>query len=224
MFWQESPRMQDETTILLARHGQTRANAAGCYMGWSDDELDECGWAEARRLSSRLASLPIAAVYSSPLQRACSTAQCIAQPHNLMVVTLDDLGELRLGDWEGMPIDEVKRKWPDLWRQSRLDPTELTLPNGESYREVTERAVRCFRKIVVDNGGMQAVVVTHEAIVRVLVAQVLGVSNSIHHRLQIDNGSVTVLQAGNRPLLVKLNDTSHLEKAYPVSPRAMKGL
>lgn len=208
------------TTIFLVRHGQTKANVAGCYLGWFDEDLDESGYAQARHLSSRLASLPIASIYASPLRRAYSTAEVIAEPHQLGVEVLDDLIEIRLGDWQGMHRDEIKQRWPELWRQSRRDPSELTLPNGESYREVTKRAIRVLRRIAVDNEGKQAAVVTHEAIIRVLVAHVLGVSNSIYHRLQIDNGSLTVVQIGNRPRLVKLNDTSHLEGGFTPSAQS----
>ena len=62
------------TTVLLVRHGQTESNVKGFFMGWSNEDLNETGYAQARRLSSRLASLPIDSVYTSPLKRTCSTA------------------------------------------------------------------------------------------------------------------------------------------------------
>jgi broad specificity phosphatase PhoE len=56
--------------IILARHGQTRSNITRFYMGWSSEDLDPEGLIQARKTSARLAALPIAAVYSSPLTRA----------------------------------------------------------------------------------------------------------------------------------------------------------
>ena len=64
-----------------------------------------------------------------------------------------------------------------------IDPSEVTLPNGESFGQVTERAVRAFETVLSAGEGGQVVIVTHDAVVRVLVAHVLGVTNSIYRRL-----------------------------------------
>ena len=80
------------TTILLVRHEQTESNVTGFYMGWSDEDLNDVGYAQARSLSTRLANLPIASVYTSPLQRTYTTAAIIGQPHHLRLNVLDNLG------------------------------------------------------------------------------------------------------------------------------------
>jgi phosphoserine phosphatase len=199
------------TEVFLVRHGQTDANVDDYYMGWSDEDLNELGYQQAHRLSVRLAGLPISAIYSSPLRRARTTASIIAGPHGLEVQVLTDLIEIQLGDWQGLHRDEIKRRWPELWRQSRTDPSDLTLPNGESYIRVTERAVRALKTIIETNHGKQAAIVTHEVIIKVLIAYVLGISNSIYRRIRVDNGSLSMLQNGENLQLVRLKDTSHLE-------------
>ncbi len=200
------------TTVLLVRHGQTDSNVTGFYMGWSDEDLNEVGYTQARCLSSRLASLPIASVYTSPLLRAYATAAILAEPHKLEPKVLDDLTEIGFGDWQGFHMDEIKLRWPELWQQWRIDPSGVTMPNGESLSEVTERAIRAFQRIVGANRGKQAVIVTHDGIVKVLVAHVLGVSNSIYRRFEIRNASLSAIRVFNSSSqLVTLNDTSHLE-------------
>ena len=199
------------TTVLLVRHGQTRSNVTGFYMGWSDEDIDDVGYPQVHSLSSRLANLPIASVYSSPLQRTCTTAVILAKPHHLEVEVSDDLIELRLGDWEGLHMDEIRQRWPEIWQQSRIDPSDITMPNGESFQQVTERAVRMFDKIVAANQGKQAVIVTHEIGVKVIVAHVLGTSNSIYRRFEVNNASLSVVRIINgKARLAVLNDTSHL--------------
>ena len=199
------------TTVLLVRHGQTSSNVTGFYMGWSDEDLNEVGYTQARSLSSRLASLPIASVYTSPLRRAYTTAAILAEPHKLELKFSDHLTEIRLGDWQGLHMDEIKRRWPELWQQSRIDPSELTMPNGESFGQVTERAVRAFEMIVEANQGKLVAIVTHDVIIRVLAAYILGVSNSIYRRFEINNTSLSVIGvANNNSRLITLNDTSHL--------------
>jgi len=200
------------TTVLLVRHGQTESNITGFFMGWSNEDLSDLGYAQAQRLSSRLASLPIASVYTSPLKRAYNTALILAKPHNLEPKVLDDLIEIRLGDWQGLHRDEISQRWPELWQQSRIDPSEVTLPNGESFQQVTDRAVRAFEMIVADNQDKQAVMVTHEVVIRVLVAHVLGTSNSIYRRFEVGNASLSIIRVSDgKARLVTLNDSSHLD-------------
>jgi len=155
--------------------------------------------------------LSIGAIYTSPLKRAHTTATIIAEPHQLEVEIVSDFIEIQLGEWQGMSRDEIKRKWPKLWRQSRTDPSHLRLPNGDSYRQVTERAVRGFKTVVEANKNNQIMIVTHDAIIRVLIAYVLGVSNSIYRRIEVDNASLSLARVGNQAQLVRLNDTSHLQ-------------
>ena len=200
------------TTVFLVRHGQTDPNINGLYVGWSKDDLNDIGYTQAHSLSSRLASLPLSSFYASPLRRTCTTASILAEPHNLEVKILDDLIEIRLGDWQGLYMDEIERRWPELWRQSRTDPSELTIPNGESFQQVTERAVRAFETVVGSNQGRQTVIVTHDIVIRVLVAHVLGVSNSIYRKIEVKNGSLSMVRvADGKAQLITLNDTSHFE-------------
>ncbi len=200
------------TTVLLVRHGQTNSNITGFYMGWSDEDLNEVGYTQARRLSSRLARLPIASVYTSPLRRTYTTATILTKPHNLKPKVLDELIEIQFGDWQGLHIDDIQQKWPELWQQSRTDPSEMTMPNGESFLQVTERAIRAFEKIVQDNQGKQVAIVTHDVVIRVLVAHTLGVSNSIYRRFETLNASLSVIRVMNSSSqLIALNDTTHLE-------------
>ncbi len=200
------------TTILLVRHGQTRSNTNGFYMGWSDEDLDDVGYAQAHRLSARLASQPITAVYTSPLQRTCTTATILAEPHNLELRDLNNLIEIQLGDWQGLHMDEIRQRWPELWQQSRIDPSDITMPNGESFPQVTKRAIQAFETIVAANRDRQALIVTHDIIIRLLAAHVLRVSNSIYRRLEINNASLSVIRVINGNVqLITLNDISHLE-------------
>jgi probable phosphoglycerate mutase len=127
------------------------------------------------------------------------------------VETSDDIIEIQIGDWQGLHIDEVGQRWPELWKQSRIDPSEITLPNGESFQQVTERAIRGFDKIVAANHGKQVIIVSHEIVVKVLVAHALGVSNSIYRRFEINNASLSAIRViDGKARLATLNDTSHL--------------
>jgi len=199
------------TTVLLIRHGQTKSNITGFYTGRSDEELTEMGYKQVKRLSSRLAGLPISSVYTSPLLRTYTTAAIIAEPHKLELKVVDNLIEMNLGDWEGLYTSEISQRWPELWKQWMFDPSEVIIPDGESLTEVAERAIPAFHGIVETNQDKQAIIITHEVIVKLIVAHVIGVPYSIYRRFEINNSSLTVIQCTENDFrLIGLNDTAHL--------------
>lgn len=199
------------TTVRLARHGQTEPNITGFLAGRSDDDLNEAGYQQARRLSARFAGMPIAAVYTSPLRRTRSTAAILAEPHQLELTDLEELIEIDLGDWEGKYIDEIKRGWPELWRQWILDPSDVTVPNGENLTQITARAVQGLEKIVSAHQNHEVLVITHDIIIKVLVMHALSATNRIYRRFDVSNASLSTIRfENNRPHLITLNDTSHL--------------
>ena len=202
------------TTIYLVRHGQTESNLKDFSSGWSAEDLNENGYSQVRRLAARLADHTIDVIYTSPLQRAASTAKIIGNSHNLAPLIVGDLIEIKLGGWEGLYINEIKEKWPKLFGQWRSDPSDVIMPNGESLDEVTARANRVLNKIVDDNPDQGIVVVTHEVIVKVIVMRILGCTSSSYNRFRVDNASLTVVT--NRDgvyQLLMLNDIAHLDKA-----------
>ena len=103
------------TEIILARHGQTAWNIGEVFRGQTDIPLDETGEKQAQLLAEYLSSRKIEAVYSSPLQRALKTAQAIARYHQFEVQVTQGLNDLSFGEWEGMPHEEVREKYRELY-------------------------------------------------------------------------------------------------------------
>ena len=199
------------TTLLVIRHGQTDSNISGYYMGWSQEDLNEKGYEQVKLLSDRLSDVPIDIIYSSPLKRAISTADAVTEPHSLAPIAMDDLIEINLGDWQELHAGEIIKRWPDMWQQSRVDPSGLAWPNGESFAQTAERSVRAFDSIVDANRGKLVAVVTHDIIVRIMAMYVLGVPYSTYRRMEISNASFTkIVVMDDKKQLITLNDTSHL--------------
>jgi broad specificity phosphatase PhoE len=106
---------------------------------------------------------------------------------------LDDLTEIHSGEWQGLHKDEIKRKWPEIWGRWRNDPSAVTIPDGESLEVVTERAIRAITHIVDTQKDKLSLIVTHEVIIKVLVAHVLQASNNIYRRFRINHNSISFL-------------------------------
>ena len=200
------------TDILLVRHGQTQSNFTGYYMGWSDEDLNETGAAQAQCLSARLSDLQIASIYSSPLQRAYSTAKIIDKPHGLEVKLLQDLTEINFGDWQGLHVTEIKQRWPELWQEWHVDPSQVAVPGGENFSQIAERVSRALRIVIADNLNARSIIVAHEIVIKIVIMQVLGASFSVYRHFEIGNASLSRIQVYNDWLrLITVNDKSHLE-------------
>ena len=197
--------------ILLVRHGQTESNRTGYYIGWSSEDLDTTGVAQAQRLSSRLAGSPIEVIYSSPLQRAFTTASIIAGPHHVEVKTLPDLKEVNQGHLQGAPRSETKNRFPEFWKQLIEDISQATFPGGESFAQVAERSLRTFKSIIKENPDKRVLIVSHEIVIKIIIMQALGVPYNIYRRFEVGNASLSLLQVqGTSFKLITLNDKSHL--------------
>jgi probable phosphoglycerate mutase len=70
--------------IHLVRHGRTIMNVSVRFRGRLDVPLDEVGRDEAKIAARNLATAPLRAVYTSPLQRAKDVAVEIATMSGLV--------------------------------------------------------------------------------------------------------------------------------------------
>jgi broad specificity phosphatase PhoE len=200
------------TEVILVRHGQTSSNITGYYMGRSNEEMDSAGLVQTQRLSSRLANLPITSIYSSPLQRAYSTARVIAEPRSLKIKVLDDLTEIDFGEWQGLHMQEIKEKWPELWSEWRKDPSHIAIPGGETFSQIAVRSSRVLNLVIAENRGSTSIIASHEIVIKSMLIQALGASYSIFRRFEISNASISRLQVRGENLhVVTINDKYHLD-------------
>ena len=103
-----------ETVLYLVRHGETVDNAQQIMQGQTHGCLNEKGREQARMVAERLAGEAFDAVVASDLRRAVQTAEIIAAPHGLLVVTTPLLRERDWGGFTGRYIPDLKGEvWPD---------------------------------------------------------------------------------------------------------------
>ena len=103
-----------DTVLFLVRHGETVDNARQIMQGQTQGCLNEKGREQARVVAERLATEPVDAIVASDLRRAIQTAEIIAEPHGLPVVTTPLLRERDWGGFTGRFIPDLKGEvWPD---------------------------------------------------------------------------------------------------------------
>ncbi len=201
------------TRLILVRHGETVANREFRYLGLRDDELSERGRIQAEQLTIALASLPIAAVYSSPLRRASETAAAIATRHSLAVDIEAGLREASFGVWEGMSRAEVLARSEDDARQLLAWEREPTCapPQGESFAAVQTRILTTVAQLASTHAGQTIVLVSHVGPIKVLLCQALGAPLSSLFHIFLDPAPISVIDWREpHPLVRLLNSHAHL--------------
>ena len=199
------------TQIILVRHGRTPWNKDKIFRGTVDIPLDEVGKQEASLAGEWLKGETIQAAYASPLSRAMVTARAIAQHHGVPVQELPGLIDINYGDWQGVPLAEVKVKYVDLYRQWETAPQTVRFPNGETLDEVRARALAAVDEVMTLNPDKTILLAAHRAVNKVLIAAFLGIDNSHYWRIGQDTTAINRFAGvGNTWHIQLVNDTCHL--------------
>ncbi len=168
------------TLVILARHGESDWNASGRFQGRADRPLTELGRRQAENLATRLAHLPLEAVYASDLRRALDTAEIVARQQGLEVESVSDLCEIDVGSWSGLTREEAEHRFPDGYR--RWLDRGVGWDDGETYEELGDRVAAAVQRLAARHPGARILVVTHGGVLRALHANASGVDVATHRR------------------------------------------
>lgn len=202
------------TEIILIRHGETVANAAGTVQGQLDVELNATGIRQAGRLAERLRDVPLDAVYASDLSRAMHTARIIAEPHELNVIPTPELREWHLGEWQGRRIADILTVFPGEFEDFVHDSLTMTVTGGESRSAFQRRVSAALDLLTRRHSGGRIAVVTHGAALGMMFKHILNAETiSFPRRPKTSNASYSkaVYFEDNSWQLLTWNDTSHLD-------------
>jgi ribonuclease H / adenosylcobalamin/alpha-ribazole phosphatase len=182
------------TRLLLLRHGQTALSVHRRYSGRGNPELTDLGRQQAQAAARYLAERGgIAAVVSSPLQRAYDTAAAAAKALGLDATVDDDLIETDFGAWEGLTFVEAAERDPALHARW-LSDTATEPPGGESFDAVLERVCRARERIIATYQGATVLVVSHVTPIKMLLRLALDAGPGILYKLHLDLASLSIAE------------------------------
>lgn len=148
--------------LTLVRHGETSWSRSGRHTGRTDLELTEAGQEQARRLAKLLDGIAFDLILSSPMRRACRTAELAG----LVPYEIDpDLREWDYGDFEGLTTAEIDQRFGD-WTVFNGP-----WPGGEEPDQVAARADRVIARVLGLPAGSRVALIGHGHILRVLAAR-----------------------------------------------------
>ena len=196
------------TQVILIRHGQTDWNSEKRYQGSADIPLNERGREEAKRLQRWVSCQNIGRVYSSDRKRASEFARIAFEGFTIKEETA--FREMGFGVFEGLVYEEAMRRFPDQYSSLIEDPVNTVIPDAEIFSDFRRRVLASFDKIVSENDGGAAAVVTHAGPIRIILNRIMKLNS--FWDLKIDSGSIHIVETGkgDRSVLVH-NDTAYLK-------------
>jgi len=199
-------RGRPATRVLLVRHAPTPDTGHVLTGRAPGVHLSDAGRRDAEALAARLAPVPIAAVYASPLERTSQTAEMVAAGRGLPVRPLAGMLEADYGTWTGGRIADLART--ELWALVQRHPSRAAFPAGESIRAMQERSVRAVEQVVEEHPGAAVVIVSHADPIKAVLAHYAGVHLDRFQRFVVAPASLSVLDVGPAGATVlRINDT-----------------
>lgn len=176
--------------IFLLRHGETAYNADNNrYCGRTDIPLTEKGIRQAEEVKRQLEGIEFADVFSSPLQRAFTTA-CLASGKD--AIKDGRLIEADFGSWEAKTREEFIAENELLWLNWMNDPaTHRAGGTGETGAEIVARVDDFFHSLQQNYPAGNIMVVAHNGINRLYMAHKLGMPLRNYRQLVQQNSSIT---------------------------------
>ena len=171
--------------LYLVRHGEPELNVRTC-IGLTDTPLSGLGRLQGCVLGESFADKDVSRVFCSYLSRSADTAGFIGSAE-----LLQGSEEHFAGDWENLSFDEIRRRWPELYRLRGEDPT-ITLPNAESIAHCMERFEGAVKRAMEGTDG-DVVLVSHATVMQTLLCTLCDIPLREYKKIKLPYGSVTTL-------------------------------
>jgi probable phosphoglycerate mutase len=241
-----------DATLVLVRHGESEFIVERRFQGQAETPLSTIGLRQAERTAARLArphaapALPVPSgppreIVHSPLIRTRQTAEAARQAmadevaFGKPIPTRADPGFLEIGqgEWEGLHLDEIERRWGDILATWRRRPLQAWAPGGESVPEVQARLLPALERLLssLAEGGVPgsldrpqvagyratpveqpwSIVVGHDGIFKVLLLTLFDLPLDRFWMWSFDLCAIGVLEfRAGRPVVRAMNLTEHL--------------
>ena len=200
------------TRIIAIRHGETAWNVDTRIQGHLDIPLNDTGLWQARQVAHALAGEPIAAVYTSDLQRAHATAQAVATATGAPLTTDLGLRERSFGHFQGRTFAQIEAELPDDARRWRKRDPDYAPDGGESLVTLRERIARTVTALAARHVGEQVVMVAHGGVLDVLYRLATRQDIQAPRTWQLANAAINrLLWTEDGLSLVGWADTQHLD-------------
>lgn len=159
--------------LYFVRHGKPEfPGGKKCCIGWTDLSLSEEGRSQIAELKKQFENEAIEKIYTSPLKRCVESARILSEllsGGQIPVEIVEDMKEIGMGEWEGLPFSEIREKYPEEYEERGKDLAYFRPQGGESFVMCQKRAVRVFERISRETRG-NVILMAHAGFNRTLIS------------------------------------------------------
>jgi broad specificity phosphatase PhoE len=182
------------------------------FAGARDVPLHARGRLQSEAVAAALAAEPLAAVYTSPLERARASAELIAKPHGVDPRIAPAFREMAFGQWEGLLRDELAARRPADATAWRNNPHLAVPPGGDRLPDVAARVAESITHLRESHAGATVALVTHAIVTRLIVLQALGLGAERLWSVDASPAGITEIEyQGTWVTIHRMNTLAHLD-------------
>ena len=196
--------------LIFVRHGETIGKSSIRFYGKTDIPLSDEGRDQLRAARDYLVQENFKGVFSSPLSRAYEGAKIVIGERQQTVRKIEEFTEINFGRWEGLTLEEIKEKDPELFTEWRKEVWNYNYPEGDRRIDFIKRVNAGMDKVldIVDEGTY--LLVLHKGIIRTIFQYLLKLDNS-SIKFEAELGSIHELEKiEGKWKLVRMNYIKHL--------------
>ncbi|MBB6253787.1 histidine phosphatase family protein [Nitrospirillum iridis] len=179
--------------LTLIAHAPTRAQRDATFPR-VDEAAEEAGLAQAARMSAGRTPRKVDRLWTAPERRTRQTADRLAAPLGLEIAAEPAPCDLDVGAWQGRSLADLSATEADGVAAWLSDP-EARPHGGESLAQLRARVAAWLETVPRDG---HTLAITHPAVIRMAVAQVLEAPPPAFWRLDITPLSLTDLRWNRR--------------------------
>ncbi len=156
-------------------------------------QLSELGLDEVERITEYLRRRAVKndIIYTSPAVRTMQTAKIISKLYKQEPIILDDLHPRKCGKLNGLTIEQIENKYPDLLESWFNNPEYDDNLEAESINDFISRVKRIIDVVVSSNEGNRVIIVTHPEVIQAAICAALDMPAAKIAKIFIRTGSAT---------------------------------
>jgi broad specificity phosphatase PhoE len=169
------------SSVVLIRPCCTDFDEQNRVQGRLSLPLNSRGEAQLQALAEELQYAPMEVIYTSGCEQARTTAAALGECLGMTVKELGDMENLDQGLWQGLQVEDLRRKHPKVFRQWQESPETICPPNGETVEEALDRIQRALEKPL--RRGIPFAVVAPEPLAELIASFITGRKIDLGHSL-----------------------------------------
>lgn len=171
------------TQIDVLRHG--RVLTPNLFCAPSTEPLSAEGW---QQLTQTTVAYQPDQILSSPSLRCAQFAEHFSRQHAIPLQFEPRIQEMNFGAWIGKSSQAIWASDPASLQQLWSDPLSFTAPQGESMQAFIQRVIAAWTEFTQRYQGQRVLLITHGGVIRVLLAQSLGIAYAQTLRFELGYG------------------------------------